>query len=107
MARRRRQTPTGSASRMILCELHRLELVTKHFKHGDVARCPQGCVEQGPPGSFEDSVTQLEIRCAWEACNAVFTPNPYHPSQRFHTRRCRQAAYRLRRKSEGITGAIS
>ncbi len=91
---------------MILCELHQDKMEIRRYKGGDMARCPRGCVEQGPPGRFEDSVTQLEIRCAWEARSAVFTPNPYHPTQRFHTRRCRQAAYRLRRRSEGITEGI-
>ena len=33
------------------CELHKAELQIRHYKHGDVARCPEGCVEQGPPAA--------------------------------------------------------
>ena len=102
MARRRRQTPTGSASRMILCELHHLEMEVRHYKHGDVARCARGCTEQGPPAAFQESVTPFEKECAYEVCNAVFVPDRYNPTQRYHARGCRQASYRLRRGSGGI-----
>ncbi len=63
------------------CELHRAEMEIRHYKQGDIASCPHGCVEQGPPGSFQESVTPLEKECAWEACNAPFVPDRYNPTQ--------------------------
>lgn len=87
---------------LTLCELHKAEMKVHHYKIRDVALCPQGCSEQGPPGSFRDSVTPFQRECAYEPCGEAFVPDPYNPTQRFHIRRCRQAAYRLRRKSEQV-----
>ena len=75
----------------------------RRYRNQDAARYPScGYQARAPKGYFDAALR----RSAYEPCSEVFTADRHNSSQRYHAACCRQAAYRLRRESEGIPEVV-
>ena len=78
----------------LLCET--LMIRDNRHKLQDAAHCPSCAYElRAPKGYMEASLR----KCAGPACEEPLPPYAWGRPQEFHAPRCRQAAYRLRRRS--------
>ncbi len=69
------------------------------YKLEDAFRCAScGYETRGPKGYFDEVLR----KCAGPGCEEPLPPSEGGWPRRFHALRCRQAAYRLRRRSEDI-----
>ncbi len=84
------------------CELHKAEMEIRHYKHGDVARCPMGCVEQGPPGSFGSDSEKAQRPCGLKGCNLLLPPLTGGRPRNYCSPSHRDRAAYLRRRSEQV-----
>ena len=70
----------------------------------EVRHCTSCGYREAAPTGYSDAALR---KCSGPACDAPLPEDTGGRPRRYHARGCRQAAYRLRRKSEGITEGIS
>ncbi len=80
----------------------------KRYKIMELYRC-SACTAliSVPKGYFDDDETRLLERECSCGCGTLFTPDRYHPSQRFASQNCRLRSWRLRQRSEQLTEEVS
>ena len=69
------------------------------YKIQDAFRCVPCGVQIRAPKGYMDAALR---KCAGPACEEPLPPSEGGRPRRFHALRCRQAAYRLRRRSEDV-----
>ncbi len=65
----------------------------------EVRRCASCGYRQAAPKGYSDAALR---KCSGPGCDEPLPPSEGGRPRRFHALRCRQAAYRLRRRSEDI-----